>query len=264
MKNPDEVASVSDYIARVVDVSKQWDSPSQCSTVWFRGIPHLDYKLQPRLYRDCEGSPSDQEGNIRLEFFNRALPYMSAMYDRKEWDWYFLMQHYRVPTRLLDWTESALVALYFALYSRRSDQASPPAVWMLNPHELNAIAMGKRSILVPGEFAEFGMYLPVPRNAPITGKLPIAICPQHADPRMAAQYSRFTLHGNLGTPLEDMPQFRGLLKTRYLVRISFLTSEYDSVDRLKRELTLLGMRNSTVLPGLEGLALDICEDYAPG
>ena len=34
---------------------------------------------------------------------------------KDEWEWIFLMQHYRVPTRLLDWTESPLIGLYFAV-----------------------------------------------------------------------------------------------------------------------------------------------------
>jgi hypothetical protein len=51
------------------------------------------------------------------------------------------MQHYNAPTRLLDWTDSALVALYFAISSYRQsddDTVKPtPAVWALNPWQLN-------------------------------------------------------------------------------------------------------------------------------
>src|SRR5438552_9721553 len=36
------------------------------------------------------------------------------------WEWYFLMQHYGLPTRLLDWSECALVGLYFAAGDRKS------------------------------------------------------------------------------------------------------------------------------------------------
>lgn len=47
-----------------------------------------------------------------------------------------LMQHYGLPTRLLDWSESPLVALYFAL-SGDEDAKTDAAVWVLNPMKLN-------------------------------------------------------------------------------------------------------------------------------
>ena len=55
---------------------------------------------------------------------------------------YELMQHYAVPTRLLDWTEGASIALYFAIRMRVfGKQELPtekiPCVWMLNPSWLN-------------------------------------------------------------------------------------------------------------------------------
>lgn len=50
--------------------------------------------------------------------------------------WLTLMQHYGLPTRLLDWSESPLVALYFAL-SSDEDAKTDAAVWVLNPMRLN-------------------------------------------------------------------------------------------------------------------------------
>ena len=50
--------------------------------------------------------------------------------------WLFLARHAGVPTRLLDWTEGALIGLHFALQENEKE----PVVWMLNPLEMNRLS----------------------------------------------------------------------------------------------------------------------------
>ena len=53
---------------------------------------------------------------------------------KTDFDWLFVMQHYGVPTRLLDWTESPLVGLYFAVTEHPNADGT---LWVLKPIELN-------------------------------------------------------------------------------------------------------------------------------
>ena len=58
---------------------------------------------------------------------------MINLSDMREINWRYLMQHYGLQTRLLDWSKNALTALYFAIrkYDVKSEQKSA-AVWVLN------------------------------------------------------------------------------------------------------------------------------------
>jgi hypothetical protein len=94
----------------------------------------------------------DWEDEIRAEFQGKGSQYMTESPPRDFGEWYFLMQHSGVPTRLLDWTDSALLALFFALNSNSlaPDDKEDAVVWMLDPWWLSAtVSNGDESILLP-------------------------------------------------------------------------------------------------------------------
>src|SRR4051812_276443 len=138
-----QITDLGRYLDTVRAILESWILPDTdwYPSPWFRGHGEPGWKLDPgqyRLQRPGTGVGSDwyNERTLLTEFKFRAPLYLpSGAAPRNDWEWLFLMQHYGLPTRLLDWTESSLIALYFALRDNRG--GSDAVVWMLNPWWLN-------------------------------------------------------------------------------------------------------------------------------
>ena len=99
---------------------------------WFRGESGDQLPLCPKIAKYTAS-----EENYLLQSFRRQAGGLANSPPRDQTDmWLFIAQHYGVPTRLLDWTEGALHALYFAI----NRHSSNPRIYMLNAQRLNDLA----------------------------------------------------------------------------------------------------------------------------
>jgi hypothetical protein len=107
----------------------------------FRGQADSDWSLIPSLARVIEGrtvtAALDAEALAVEEFKQHAHLHLPSSIVSKTSDftgWWTLMQHYRAPTRLLDWTASPYVAAYFAVEDHWLKNG---AIWLFGVKELD-------------------------------------------------------------------------------------------------------------------------------
>lgn len=246
----ESIRNISEYMAVVDQLQARWSKREGSRFApWFRGQPEADWPLQPRFYR--REFEHVQEDSFRFDFQHRAGPFLSgsALRPQTEWDWYFLEQHYGLPTRLLDWTEGSLVALYFAL--RGADDTNHPVVWVLNPYVLNR-ASGARNVLTASD-RKVLRYLHVVYKARALPKRPLAIRPAYNSFRISSQRGLFTVFGSDKRPLDAYPFLRN-----DLMRIEV---EPKSVPNVRRQLALAGITESTLFPELASISKDIVSSW---
>jgi hypothetical protein len=256
-------SSLTEFVAWAQEIAERFTKRDGYEMAWFRGVASEKYKLVPGLYRSEAGQDENADDELRLEFARRALPLVAERAPRDDWEWYFLMQHYGVPTRLLDWTDSALVALYFAISSVRPTQSEShvfrPAVWALNPWTLNKRNRNLRYYgPVTPELGKMDKYLQPLYSGRKPPKFPIALDPIFIAQRMLVQHSHFTLHGSETSGLEEM--VRELKLTNGLFKISFNVT-FEDIRTLRQQLALMGVTETAIFPDLNGLGRELSAEY---
>lgn len=212
--------------------------------LWWRGHSRISWNLHPSIYHK---GLAPYETNMAGRFRNEGRVRHSDVPDIKDTSsWLFLMQHYGLPTRLLDWTFSPLIALYFAIRDNTADDEDA-VVWGLMPTNLNNNQVGVNGILG----TESSQSRPVFSNvwANPTNKLEasniLAINTQHVDIRQMIQASEFTIHGS-ETGICALPN-----SDQFLVSI---TLPSRSKPAYRQIINLLNLTESYLFPDLEHLA----------
>lgn len=257
------VDSLHEYLRVVNEINDSWDDPDSFSPdPWYRGVRDASkHKLIPGFYRLPEEFDYLEEDDYREEFMRRAPPLLDGRIPTDNWEWYFLMQHYGLPTRLLDWTEGSLTALFFAVedFQGLGKPSADAAVWMLDPWYLNEWSIKTNEILVYTD-DDASPYLsenPFDEVDPDDDKdwqRPVAVMPTYKNNRrLAAQRGMFTIHGTLRKPLETMLPVAQDGKPR-LVKIVI---SKKSIPTIQEHLRRTGLTDVVLFPELPSLALDM-------
>jgi len=167
---------------------------------------------------------------------------------QSDWDWMFLMQHYQVPTRLLDWSESPLVGLFFAL--EESGVTDPPGdacVWLLLPQKLNSLrgVTPKADWILPlcGRDEDADQYTLDSLGKGADRELtPLAVIAQRRFDRLVSQQGVFTVIHKDQTPIERLGTGEHVVK--YIIPSS-------AKSAIRRELNRLNISALTVFPDLQ-------------
>jgi hypothetical protein len=242
------VKSLREYLELLEEIRQYWNRRD----LWYRGVSSFRFDLRPTTYRqELWDYTIENEKKLVSQFTRKSFPFLSSNHYEK-WELYQLMQHYGIPTRFLDWTESSLIALLFALFDIKASEK--PTVWVIDPFRLNRIVTNK-------EVVYFSMNIGDNIDYEITSKyfdielnklpeFPIAVLPTFIDKRIIAQKSCFTIHGTL------KDGFRELMKNDDF-RLIKITFHNNCLEHIQYELMTTGITFSTIFPNIEGLSKDI-------
>jgi hypothetical protein len=250
------ISSVVEFMQTVAAHLADWErnrpAGEPAIQPWFRGEPVVREPLLPKLYR---GQPPHREVDLLQHFRNMAvLPQFNAGMNRESTDlWLFLAQHAGLPTRLLDWTEGALIALYFAVHKDRQ-----ACVWMLFPQGLN-FASGVTGFELPWSTntrTAAVIRAAWQREEPEEPDLPIALYPMHVHPRLQVQRSCFTIQGRRKKSLNVLMAESRM--ERFIRPIEINPTRHRQIWE---ELGVAGISQATLFPDLDGLAGELSRQF---
>jgi hypothetical protein len=197
----------------------------------FRG-QDVDAPLIPKIARNkiALTEIDSIEKRIINEFKRRSYPYLNNYRPSTEWDWLALGQHYGLPTRLLDWTENPLAALWYS-FIKRDTTEEYRVVWCFVVDEKDIVT-------------------PTLKLSPYTQDRTKVFKPDHITSRIVAQTAWFTVHKNL----KDKG-FISLDKNRTYVD-SLVKINFPNNVRKKtlQQLDKLGVNAATLFPDMDGLS----------
>ena len=214
---------------------------SKDETFWFRGHGDIEWPLIPSALR----YKTENERNKALQLISDFKRYADMKLDRPpaandELKWIQLARHYGLPTRLLDWTRNAAVALYFACCEEPQQDG---AVYILNPIELNRkINVRAPRVYDPNLDEEFiKIYLGLNGKINTRGTGTISINPTWNSPRIIVQQGVFTIAGSKYFTLT----------TKEASSLAYVKIEKQYKNNLLMELERVGINEMSIFPELE-------------
>jgi hypothetical protein len=223
--------------------------------LWYRGHARTDWDVQASVHR---AHNAQDERNLTNQFRSRAgMRYLRTPAHGDQAAWLSLMQHYGLPTRMIDWTRSPLIAAYFAV-ERHIGRAKAPdlgpeagaVIWVLRPLVLNQIRGGTDvTPSINGDLCRPLLSPAFDHQAAEPGLIRAAMGSE-TDLRLFVQQGCFTIHSDR-TPLNRIAGHSRFLDA--------LVIPADGMTRIAGELDACGFHKGDIFPDLGHLAAELRE-----
>ena len=156
------------------------------------------------------------------------------------------MQNHGIPTRLLDWTSSFGVALFFAIKGAKKRAA----VWILDAKKLNSEAFDQPGGLTVDDFNDTYLEYFIKESKRFEAEI-VCLGPTRKIQRMYQQHTYFTFHRDLKYPLNDL----------FPEAVFKIEIEKEAFQAAKDFLRMSGINEFSLFPDLDGLARQIISEY---
>ena len=258
-----EINSLEGLLPLITEQNYRPDLSRYRSWYIYRGMSDASFRLYTSLKRNCKEKTGLLEPAI-LKNFTKYAAREDPSIERSVWRQMILGQHHGLPTRLLDWSHSPLVALHFAVTEQDLENMEDHdcMVWRTDMTELHSILPEKyRAVLRQNKTNIFSVDMLShvttsleQYDADMGDSAMAVIEPPSIDPRIINQYSFFSV---IPGGMEDI---EGFLDRNTENSVKYLIKK-EMRWRIRDMLDQLNISERIVYPGLDGLSRWIGRHY---
>ena len=259
-----EVKSLGDLLDKTTPAEPDSASGRFRDMSVYRGVAHKEGPLLSSLDRlgglDQPHSKTHLEEHLLRNFIRYGKPFLPEGRENL-WEIMVIAEHHGLPTRLLDWTQSPLVAAHFAtLPAGDADRA----VWRLNWKIVHEKFSLRKLVFLVEDLDALLKERGLPAtwdflNAKISSKQEF-VCvlePPAVTQRLAVQSGVFTLCSSKDRSLDQILVAHGLSDA-----LTAFVIPADHVDYIRDQLDLCTLDERRLFPGLDGIAAELRRYYS--
>jgi hypothetical protein len=226
----------------------------------FRGVSDAGYRLETTLIR-LGGCYDTLERHMLRAF--RKYAHRNLVQGDSIWHWLSVAQHYGLPTRLLDWTYSPLVAMHFAT-ANIDKSGVDGAIWALNyekthgllPDPLKAVLEGEGANVFTVQMLAGTLETLAAMDAMTGGPFVLFFEPPSMDDRIVNQFAFFSVMSDPCTFLDDWLMGHSELWRKVIIPAEIKWEVRDKLDQAN-------ITERVLFPGLDGLSRWLKRHYSP-
>jgi hypothetical protein len=254
------VATWSELQSRLYEDSWQPNLKRFRSPFAFRGLSNAAYIPESTLTR-MGGEYGRREQSLLRNF--RKYAHRNATARDSLWNWIALAQHHGLPTRLLDWSFSPLVALHFATVNR-AEWKSDAMIWCVDCVKIKNYLPAKLQRLLKREDSDVLTVEMLDEVAPTLAALErlsrkpfLAFFePPSVDDRIINQAALLSVSSRA-----DLSVNRWLYEHKELFHRIVIPAKLK--QEIRDKLDQANINERILFPGLDGLSLWLTRYYSP-